>query len=94
MASIEFYVKQAEQNEQDAETAALENVRERCLRSARAWRDMAERVARTETMRAAQAAAKRAWEPEDGMAADAPAPGDGPMIEPGARDARLLRHDP
>lgn len=50
----EFYLKQAIQNEQDAAAAALDNVRDRALRSAHAWRLMADRLVRTETMRAAR----------------------------------------
>ena len=44
----------------DAEAATLENVRERCLRAAAAWDDMASRVARTERMRAETEAKKAA----------------------------------
>lgn len=62
----EYYTQQAIQNERDAEAAALDNVRERCLRSAKAWRQMAERLTRSETMRAAQAAEKAARLDEEG----------------------------
>jgi len=48
----DFYTQQAIRDEQDAAKATLDNVRERCLRSAKVWRLMAERVARAQTMRA------------------------------------------
>ena len=48
----DHYLKQAVQNEQDAADAALDNVRERHLRSALAWRQMAERLTRAEALRA------------------------------------------
>lgn len=44
----------------EAEAALLDNVRERCLRSAAAWRAMAERSARTELLAARTATAKAA----------------------------------
>ena len=56
----DFYVKQAIQCEQDAAATALENVRERCLRSARTWRALAERLTRAETMRVHEAEEKAA----------------------------------
>ena len=55
----QFYVDQAEQARRDAESATLDNVRERCLRSAAAWAEMARRASRTERMRAESEAAKR-----------------------------------
>ena len=48
----DYYLKQAAQNEQEAADTALDNVRERHLRSALAWRQMAERLTRAEAMRA------------------------------------------
>jgi len=51
----ELYMLRASQDEQEAATAALDNVRERALRSAAAWRGMADRLIRTETMRNAKA---------------------------------------
>ena len=47
----DYYLKQAAQNEQEAADTALDNVRERHLRSALAWRQMAERLTRAEAMR-------------------------------------------
>jgi hypothetical protein len=51
-ATRDNYLKQAIQNEQDAANTTLDNVRERALRSALAWRQMAERLTRAEAMRA------------------------------------------
>ncbi len=48
----EHYLKQAIHNEQEAAATALDNVRERHLRSALAWRQMAERLTRAEALRA------------------------------------------
>ncbi len=60
----EFFRTQARAMEAQAQAAALANVRERCLRSAEAWTQMAERAERheqsreqTERMKAAAAAA-------------------------------------
>ena len=56
----QFYMDRAADARRDAEAATLENVRERCLRAAAAWDDMASRVARTERMRAETEAKKAA----------------------------------
>jgi hypothetical protein len=48
----EHYTARAEEARADADTATLDNVRDRCLRAAAAWEVMASRLARTETMRA------------------------------------------
>jgi hypothetical protein len=55
----QFYVEQADQALRDANAATLDNVRDRCLRSAAAWTEMARRAGRTERMRAESEAAKR-----------------------------------
>jgi hypothetical protein len=52
----EFYVARAAEARADAENATLDNVRERCLRSAAAWEVMAERAGRAERIRTRQAA--------------------------------------
>jgi hypothetical protein len=44
--NAEYYRSQAEAMRRQAEDAALDNVRDRCLRSAAAWIDMAERAER------------------------------------------------
>jgi hypothetical protein len=56
----DFYMQQAIRDEEAAAAATLDNVRERCLRSAEAWRHMAERVSRAQTMRATLDAEKAA----------------------------------
>ncbi|HWT11975.1 MAG TPA: hypothetical protein VN231_04415 [Allosphingosinicella sp.] len=64
----EFYRERAAAARRDADEATLANVRERCMRAAAAWDEMAARAARTERMRA-EAEAKKSLE-----AAAAPAP--------------------
>ena len=54
----EFYLERAAAARRDAEDATLSNVRERCLRAAAAWDEMAARAARTERMRAETEARK------------------------------------
>ena len=54
----EFYLERAAAARRDAEEATLSNVRERCLRAAAAWDEMAARAARTERMRAETEARK------------------------------------
>jgi hypothetical protein len=56
----QFYLDRAADARRDADAATLTNVRERCLRAAAAWDDMANRVARTERMRAETEAKKAA----------------------------------
>ena len=53
----EYYLEMALAAKADARSASLENVRERNLRSAAAWRAMAERALKTDRMRAERAAA-------------------------------------
>ena len=48
----EFFRTQADTMRAQAEGAALDNVRDRCLRSAEAWTHMAERAERSEQNRA------------------------------------------
>jgi hypothetical protein len=59
-AQLDFYRARAAEARADAEAATLENVRQRCLRAAAAWEDMADRAARTDRMRARQDAEKAA----------------------------------
>ncbi|WP_066800789.1 hypothetical protein [Sphingomonas soli] len=49
---LTLYREHAERAQADADAATLGNVRERNLRAADAWRQMAERIERTETARA------------------------------------------
>lgn len=57
-AQLEFYIARAAQARAEADTAKLSNVRERCLRSAAAWDEMASRVHTAERQRMANEAAK------------------------------------
>jgi hypothetical protein len=45
---------------EEAEASVLDNVRDRCLRSAAAWQSMADRIAQAEDARAESDAAKLA----------------------------------
>ena len=55
-----FYLERAAQARAEADAATLENVRDRCLRSATAWTEMAERLQRTEQLRFENEAVKAA----------------------------------
>ena len=59
-AQSEFYQARAVDARADADAASLDNVRERCLRAAAAWQNMADRAARTSKMRDRQEAEKSA----------------------------------
>lgn len=52
MTDLETCEARAAEARNDAQQAKLDNVRERCLRAAAAWEEMAERIRRTERMRA------------------------------------------
>ena len=52
MSQAAFYRSQAEAAEIAAAAATLDNVRDRCLRSAAAWHDMASRMELTDRLRA------------------------------------------
>ncbi|SMF61374.1 hypothetical protein [Allosphingosinicella indica] len=61
MSSTEdFYRARAVESQAQADAAALDNVRDRCLRSAAAWEAMASRAARTDKLRAETEARKAA----------------------------------
>lgn len=60
MTTTLFYRGQAEQQQQAADDAALENVRERCQRASNAWSALARRSERTKGARSHAAAEKRA----------------------------------
>ena len=47
----DFYRARALEARADADKASLDNVRDRCLRAAAAWENMADRAARTGKMR-------------------------------------------
>jgi len=56
----DFLVTRAREARTEAESATLDNVRERYLRAAAAWETMAARLLKTEVYRVNQAAAKEA----------------------------------
>lgn len=60
MTDRETYLARAAEARADADAANLDNVRDRCLRSAEAWNAMATRAERTEKMRATLQAHKAA----------------------------------
>ncbi len=61
-ATSDFYLARAAECARDAEATALDNVRERCLRSQAAWLAMAARLQRGERLRDEVAAEKAARE--------------------------------
>ena len=65
MTDPRFYRAQAEQARADADAAALDNVRDRHLRSAGAFEAMAERYERVATSRAAREANAGSHAPKD-----------------------------
>jgi hypothetical protein len=58
--SFEFATERAQEAALAAETAELDNVRDRALRSEAAWRDMADRARKTEESRAKREATAEA----------------------------------
>ena len=60
MRDYDMYIQRATEARADADAAVLDNVRDRCLRAEAAWKAMADRAARTETMRATLEAHKAA----------------------------------
>jgi hypothetical protein len=60
MSNLDFYLARAAEARADADTAGLDNVRDRCLRAAAAWDAMAARAQRGDTFRAKLAAEKEA----------------------------------
>ena len=60
MSTLEFYNERAAECRAQADSTRLVNVRDRCLSAAAAWDSMADRVRRTESYRAADAARKAA----------------------------------
>jgi hypothetical protein len=57
-SQLDFYRARAAQARADADTATLQHVKERCLRSEEAWTQLANRAARAEDMRAKEALRK------------------------------------
>lgn len=58
MSTLEFYLERAADCRKEADASTLTNVRDRCLSAASAWDSMADRVRRTQTYRADDAARK------------------------------------
>lgn len=63
LTDLDTYLARAAEARADAESATLDNVRDRCLRSEAAWRGMAERAERTAKMREALLASKASQQP-------------------------------
>ena len=79
MTDRETFLARAAEARADADSAMLDNVRDRCLRSEAAWSEMAARAERTEKMRAARDAEKAAMAaapmpPEQMMQPSSPKP--------------------
>jgi hypothetical protein len=49
--TLDLYLARADEAATEASQATLDNVRDRCLRSEAAWRDMADRQTRIERLR-------------------------------------------
>lgn len=49
--SSDFYLARADECAREADSAVLDNVRDRCRRSEAAWRSMADRLIRSDAMR-------------------------------------------
>ena len=49
--TLELYLARADEAASEAKVATLDNVRDRCLRSEAAWREMADRQNRIERLR-------------------------------------------
>lgn len=58
MKDRDLYMQRAAEARADADSAELDNVRDRCLRAEAAWKVMAERADRTERLRQAHEIAK------------------------------------
>jgi hypothetical protein len=56
--NLQFFLARAEQARAEAETATLDHVRQRCLRSEAAWMALADRAERAEQMKVAEACRK------------------------------------
>ena len=54
-SNLEFYRSRAAQARADADEATLDHVRERCRRSEAAWTALADRAARSEQLKIAEA---------------------------------------
>lgn len=57
-SNLDFFLARAAQARAEGEAATLDHVRERCRRSEAAWSQLADRAARSEQLRAADAQRK------------------------------------
>jgi hypothetical protein len=60
MSMLIFYREQEAQQQGEADAALLDNVRDRCQRAADAWRMLADRIERADSMRATRLAENEA----------------------------------
>jgi hypothetical protein len=75
MSMLIFYREQAAQQQGEADAALLDNVRNRCQRAADAWRVLADRIERADSMRAtrlAENASLMVADPDEDPDLDAP----------------------
>jgi hypothetical protein len=59
-SNLQFFLARAAQARVEADSATLDHVRERCLRSEAAWQALADRAERSERMREQEALRKAA----------------------------------
>jgi hypothetical protein len=64
ISNLEFFLARVEQARSEADSATLGHVRERCRRSEAAWTQLADRAARSEQLRVAEAKRKAEQPPE------------------------------
>ena len=57
-SNLQFFLARAAQAREEAEAATLDHVRERCRRSEAAWSALADKAARSEKLREAEALRK------------------------------------
>jgi hypothetical protein len=62
--NLQFFLARAKQAQDEAETATLDHVRERCRRSETAWNALAAQAERSERLRAEEADRKAAQPPD------------------------------
>ena len=62
-SNLKFYLARVEQARAEAEAATLDHVRERCRRSEAAWTQLADRAARSDSLRVSEEQRKAATTP-------------------------------
>ncbi len=72
-SNLDFFLARAAQARAEAEAASLDHVRERCRRSEEAWTQLADRAARSEQLRAADAQRKAEQSVEERITIEATA---------------------